>query len=118
MKYGIVGNREGWDEKFVAAKIDEIISNDKTEVIIISGGAKGIDAFAENYAVKNKIRCKLFMPDYGRNSPQRYFERNRKIAEACDILIAFDKKAGRSGTKNTIRHAKELNKEVILIKSQ
>ena len=121
MKYGIVGNRFEWDVHFVHAKITDIIFNDKademTEVTIISGGACGIDTFAKEYAMVNGIYYKEFLPNNREPFPERFFNRNRKIAEECDILIAFDKKDGRSGTKNTIRYARELNKEVIIINS-
>lgn len=121
MKYGIVGNRQGWDEDFVTWKITEIIFNEQgdeiTEVEIISGGAYGVDNIAKLYAAINGIHYKEFLPNEDEPSPERFFNRNKKIAEACDILIAFDKVAGRSGTKNTIRYAKELNKEVILVDS-
>ncbi len=58
-----------------------------------------------------------FLPNNNEPSPQRYFNRNKRIAEECDILIAFDMKIGHSGTKNTIGHAKELGKKVIIIES-
>ncbi len=122
MKYGIVGNRDGWDKDFVEHIISEIIFNEKsdeiTEVTIISGGASGVDSYAKTYAAKNGIHYKEFLPNHSEPSPERYFNRNRKIAEECDVLIAFDKVAGRSGTKNTIKHAKELGKEVIIINNQ
>ena len=122
MKYGIVGNRLGWDKDFVTWKIIEIIFNEQsdeiTEVEIISGGAGGVDSFAKIYAATNGINYKEFKPNINEPSPERYFNRNRKIAEECDILIAFDMKMGHSGTKNTIRHAKELGKEIIVISSQ
>ena len=121
MKYGIVGNRTGWDKDFVTWKITEIIFNEQsdeiTEVEIISGGACGVDSYAKAYAATNGIHYKEFLPNNEEPFPERFFNRNKKIAEACDILIAFDKVAGRSGTKNTIRHARELNKEVIIVDS-
>lgn len=122
MKYGIVGNRKGWDKDFVTWRIANIIfeeiSDEIAEVEIISGGACGVDSFAKIYATENGIHYKEFLPNKEEPFPERYFNRNKKIAEECDILIAFDKVAGRSGTKNTIRYAKELNKEVILLTTQ
>lgn len=122
MKYGIVGNREGWNQDFVTNKISEIISKNRydiwDEIEIISGGARGIDYISKHYAIGKGYIFQEFLPNPNEPSPERYFNRNKKIAEECDILIAFDKKSGRSGTKNTIRYAKELNKEVIIIKDE
>jgi predicted Rossmann fold nucleotide-binding protein DprA/Smf involved in DNA uptake len=121
MKYGIVGNRQGWDKDFVTWKISDIIFNDKgdeiTEVEIISGGACGVDSYAKIYSAENGIHYKEFLPNPKESIPERYFNRNKKIAEECDILIAFDQKMGHSGTKNTIRYAKELNKDIVLVYS-
>lgn len=122
MKYAIVGNRTGWDEGFVINKIRRIISEHMddiwADIEIISGGASGIDYIAKHYAIGVGYTFREFLPNPNEPSPERYFNRNKKIAEECDILIAFDKKVGRSGTKNTIRYARELNKEVIIIDSQ
>lgn len=122
MKYGIVGNRQGWNRDFVAWKISDIIFNDKSdeisEVTIISGGAAGVDSFAIGYAMAFDIEHKEFLPDPKEEIPERYFNRNKKIAEECDVLIAFDMQMGHSGTKNTIKYAKELGKEIIIISEE
>ena len=50
---------------------------------------------------------------------KKYLDRNQDIAEVCDVLIAApltDKEVLRSGTWSTIRKAKKLNKEVIMLK--
>jgi len=122
MKFGIVGNRTGWKQDFVIDKIREIISIERDdtfnfEVEIISGGADGVDYFAKHYAIGAGYVFEEFLPNMNEPSPERYFNRNKKIAEECDILIAFDMKLGHSGTKNTIRYARELNKEVFIITS-
>ena len=122
VKYGIVGKRYGWDKDYVSWKISDIIFNEQsdeiTEVTIISGGASGVDSFAKIYAMTNGIHYREFLPDVNEESPQRYFTRNKRIAEECDILIAFDGAVGRSGTKNTMRYAREMGKEVILIEKE
>jgi len=120
IKFGIVGNRIGWDKDFVLRKISDILMDKKanaTTTTIVSGGAKGIDEYAKLFADLTFIKYVEFKPNAREPIPERYFNRNKKIAETCDVLIAFDKADGRSGTKNTIRYAKELNKEVILIDS-
>lgn len=115
MKYAIVGNRTGWNKDFVFKTLDGfyITPND----IIISGGAEGIDTYAQEYAKKIGCEILILYPKPKEPSPERYFNRNLEIAKRCDILIAFDKKSsGGSGTLNTINHAKKLYKEIVIYK--
>ena len=81
--------------------------------IIISGGAEGVDAYAQYFAKEIGAQIRIIYPDPGLPSPTRYFDRNEKIAMMCDKLIAFNREK-ESGTLNTINHAKKLDKEVII----
>ena len=108
MIVGVSGNRQGWRYEDVARELDKL-SIDK----IVSGGAQGVDSFADIWARENGIEIQVFKPDYSRPSPDRYFERNGRIVQACDVLVAFDRKGGMSGTGNTIRQARRLGKKVI-----
>jgi hypothetical protein len=116
VKWGIVGNRIGWTAHFVFNILanHNITSNDT----IISGGAKGVDTYAQDYA--EYIGCKMiiFYPNPIEESPKKYFSRNLKIAQECDILIAFNKNNSPSGTLNTINQAKILRKKVVLIAAE
>src|SRR3990167_9093122 len=105
MKVGVVGNREG----FGYEQVEEVLllrlqPGDE----IVSGGAIGVDSFAEQFAHKHGYNIKVFRPQYP--STRWYFKRNREIAEYCDKIIAFNKKE-RSGTTNTINIARKLGKE-------
>jgi predicted Rossmann fold nucleotide-binding protein DprA/Smf involved in DNA uptake len=115
MIYGVVGNRKGWHYIDVHENLLklEVTSDDA----IVSGGADGIDTFAQYYAKKIGCEMVILYPNPKEPSPQRYFNRNLEIAKRCDILVAFDKGSSNgSGTLNTINHAKRLGKELILIK--
>lgn len=112
MKIGIVGNRKGWDCDFVINKLKELKIT--KEDIIVSGGASGVDSFAQCYAKMIGAEFHIFYPDPNEQIPDRYFNRNKKIARYIDKLIAFDKKR-KSGTYNTIRKANDFGKQVIVI---
>ena len=115
MKYGVVGNREGWNKEFVLRFLRrQGITRDDT---VISGGAVGVDSFSEEFA--REIGCKLVVhkPNMQVTSPYRYRQRNMKIARECDVLIAFDKHTN-SGTSQTIRFAKELGRKVIVVNGE
>lgn len=74
---------------------------------IISGGAKGIDKCASQYALENSISFMELLPNYdvyGRNAP---IIRNLLIIEEAQIVYAFwDGKS--KGTKYVISHCKKM----------
>jgi predicted Rossmann fold nucleotide-binding protein DprA/Smf involved in DNA uptake len=110
---GIVGNRYEWGLLEVLEKIHQtgIVTKDD---VIVSGGAVGVDTFAQIYAKKNGIPILICYPDPKKASPQRFYERNGEIARISDIIIAFNIKNERSGTYNTITQARKLGKKIIL----
>jgi len=115
MIVGVVGNRVGFTKERVFEELDKLKLTSKD--VIVTGGAVGVDSFAEDYAHINDIGLEVYYPVLSEPIPIRYFNRNRNIAIRCSILVAFDKKKGASGTKNTMKYAKTLRKRVILIDS-
>lgn len=82
--------------------------------LIISGGAKGIDTVAEEYACANGIEVKILKPDYERFGRAAPLKRNDEMVELADLVIAiWDGKS--RGTKHTIDYAKKIGKEVQVI---
>ena len=71
---------------------------------IVSGGAKGVDTLAKEYANLNNIPLIEFLPDYknyGRRAP---ILRNIQIVENSDFILALWDGESR-GTKFTIDYA-------------
>ena len=83
---------------------------------IVSGGAKGIDRCARNYAIKNEIILKEFLPDYNRYGRIAPIKRNLQIIAYADMVIAFwDGKS--KGIKFVIDNCKKIGKPIkILVK--
>lgn len=104
MKVAIIGSRN-----LVNVEISKYIPENTAE--IISGGARGIDTLAEEWADKNGISKIIIKPEYERYKRGAPLKRNEKIVELADVIIAlWDGKS--RGTKFTIDYAKELKKEV------
>ena len=81
---------------------------------IVSGGAKGADTYAREFAQKHNLQLIEFLPDYekyGRGAP---LVRNKLIVEECDCLIAFWDGKSR-GTKFTIDFAKQQGKPIKIV---
>ena len=113
MNIGVVGNRIGWDRDYVWRRMSEYL---KPGNVIVTGGAQGVDTYAEEFSRVHGFSIIVHRPNMLESSPERYYSRNAKIVNDSDIIIAFDKKEGRSGTKNTISLARKAGKKVILIK--
>ena len=108
MKIAIIGSRG-----IKSAPLERFISAGDE---IVSGGAKGVDSLAAEYAIKNSLKLTEFLPDYQRYGRAAPIVRNRKIAEYADKIIAFwDGKS--KGTLYVINYAKQIGKEceVVLI---
>jgi len=117
MKYGIVGSRSRIDKESVA---DFILGNLSSADTIISGGCKGVDTWAIETANILDIPAEVFLPQLNGCSTrwqatEAYYARNRQIAEACDILVAFVSASRTGGTEHTIKQARALNRPVIIL---
>ena len=93
--------------------IDQCISNikEQNEIIILSGGARGADAIGERYAKECGFGIERYPAQwktYGRKAGPI---RNRKMAEACDLVICFWDGQSK-GTKSMITCAEKLGKTV------
>ena len=81
---------------------------------IVSGGARGADTYAKEFAQKHNLKLIEFLPEYdkyGRGAP---LVRNKLIVEECDCLIAFWDGTSR-GTKYTIDYAHQLGKPIKIV---
>lgn len=103
MKIAIIGSRN------LTVDLSEYIPEGTTS--IISGGAKGIDTCAANYAKENRLELIEFLPDYKKYGKGAPLKRNDLIIDAADIVLAFwDGKS--KGTKYGIDRCKKSGKEV------
>ena len=109
MKLAIIGSRRISDidlDHYIKEKPDEIVS----------GGAKGVDFCASEYAKRNAIKLTLFLPQYERYGRAAPIIRNKEIVNYADkILIIWD--GSSKGTLSVIKHAEKSGKEhkIILI---
>ena len=81
---------------------------------IVSGGAKGADTYAKEFAIANNLKLVEYLPDYdqyGRNAP---LVRNKLIVENSDCILAFWDGVSR-GTKFTLDYAKKCGKPIKIV---
>jgi hypothetical protein len=112
MKVIIAGSRDFKNPNIVVAAV---VKSRFTITEVVSGGARGIDRFGEQYAKANKIPIKQFIPDWstGRGAG---FKRNIEMAEYADALIAIWDGVSR-GTAQMIREAEKRGLQVYVFRS-
>lgn len=82
---------------------------------IVSGGARGADTYAMDFARRHGLKLIIFYPDYEKFDRQAPLIRNKLIVEECDCLLAFWDGQSK-GTKFTLDYAKEKGKPIKIVK--
>ncbi len=101
MKVAIIGSRN-----LGVIGLENFLPENVTE--IVSGGARGIDTCAREYAQANGIKLTEFLPDYSRYGRGAPLKRNLEIIAYADVVLAFwDGKS--HGTKYVIDNCKKQN---------
>lgn len=82
---------------------------------LISGGAKGVDTYAVEWAKRNDIPFSEYKPDYEKYPTKvAPIMRNKLMADNADALIAIWNGKSR-GTKNMIDEAKARNLKIHIV---
>ena len=82
MKVAVIGSRGLWVES-----LGDYLPPGVTE--IVSGGAKGIDTCAREYAREHGVKLTEFLPDYPRYGRGAPLKRNMEIIAYADQVLAF-----------------------------
>ena len=107
MKLAVIGSRG-----IVVAELEKYIPQNAEE--IVSGGARGVDTCAAEYARSHGKQLTEFLPDYSRFGRGAPYKRNEEIVKYADEILAFwDGKS--KGTEYVIGYAKSQNKRVTVI---
>lgn len=101
MKVAVVGSRN-----IYVRDLEKYLPENVTE--IISGGAKGVDTSAKEYAILNSIKLTEFLPEYSKYGRSAPLKRNITIIENADLVLAFWDGSSR-GTKYVIDQCRKRN---------
>ena len=100
----IAGGRDFANYELLREFVDFKLSRKQEEIQIISGGARGADAFGERYAAERGYLLRRFPADWKQYGKAAGVRRNKEMAQNADALIAFWDGISR-GTKNMIEEA-------------
>ena len=107
MKVAVIGSRS-----ITSYPLEKVLPADTTE--IISGGARGTDTIAREYALQHSLPFTEIRPDYARYSKGAPLRRNAEIIERADLVIAlWDGKS--TGTAHSIELCHRAEKPIIVI---
>ena len=107
MKVAIIGSRN-----ITVENLGDYLPEHTTE--IGSGGAKGVDLCAKEYAKKNDLKNTEFLPDYNRYGRAAPIKRNDEIINYSDEIVAFWDGVSK-GTQYTVKKAQKIGKNVTVI---
>lgn len=88
-------------------------------VTVLSGGAKGVDTIAEEFAKENRLDFILFKPYHLIDNkveymPRFFFSRNKQMVDNSDAVIAiWDGES--NGAKHAIEYANKRRKPVTVV---
>ena len=107
MRVAVIGSRS-----LTVSEIGKYLPPNTTE--IVSGGAKGVDMSARDYANRHGIKLVEFLPDYNKYGKLAPLKRNLQIIDYADYLLAFWDGKSR-GTKFVIDNCREIWVKVVRI---
>lgn len=101
MRVAVIGSRG-----LKVTDLERYLPEETTE--IVSGGAKGIDSCAREYAVSHNIKLTEFLPEYNKYGRAAPLRRNITIIQNADLVLAFWDGVSR-GTKYVIDNCNKMN---------
>ena len=98
MNVGIVGARKFQNRKAVIALVNAL----NAQSTIITSQCRGVCSWTVEAAAERNMKVEIYAPDLQNirsqfDIPKRYYQRNRELIHACDILYAFASGEGVTG---------------------
>ena len=115
MKIVICGSRTFNNyEQFCSEMKDILDLRNKDTVILISGGAKGADTLARNYAEENGYKFEEYLADWDNLGKKAGYIRNVQMLEVADSVVAFWDGKSR-GTAHMVKESLRRNIPLVVI---
>ena len=111
----IAGSRGFTDYDLLTQTVDNLLTNIKDNIEIVSGTANGADKLGERYAENRCLDVKKFPANWDTYGKRAGYLRNEQMAKYADALIAFwDGKS--KGTNHMIELAENNHLKIRVIK--
>ena len=114
-KVRICGCRNFFDYNLLKEKCLFYLENKLPNVVIYSGGAKGVDRLGEQFADEMGLKLVVYKPDWTRYGKSAGPKNNETIIKEVDAAICFWDGFSK-GTKNTIDFCNKYNKPFRIVR--
>lgn len=117
MKLAVVGSRSINNRGRVYKCLDDCLDKANEigkELVLVSGGARGIDTMAMDFAKDRGLTIIIVYPDWDKHGRSAGFKRNHVIWEIADCGIAFWDGVSK-GTEHSFDLAKQQDKQIAII---
>lgn len=115
MKVIVAGSRGFGDFDLMVEKLDRLLQN-QTDVVIVSGAARGADRLGEQYAELRGYDVHRYPADWKTHKRSAGYKRNVQMAENADALVAFWDGKSR-GTQHMINIASDKGLKVRVVRT-
>ena len=100
-----------WRRRAMVFDYVEALAFESKETVIVTGGADGVDQWAEDAARKYGLRVEVIEPDWKKYGRRAGMIRNQEIVVACTRLVAFWDGTSK-GALDSIEKARKVGKSV------
>jgi len=114
IKVALVGSRNINDMDFVERQFFRVLRKegiDIDDVVVVSGGAIGVDTLAQVIAKKHGLSIIIHYPQWWRFGKAAGPMRNAKIVKDADVVLAIRTEASK-GTNDLVKKAHTVGKKV------
>jgi hypothetical protein len=110
VRIAIIGSR-GWPFPETVRAVVRRLAEKDSSIVIVSGGARGVDSVAERAAKAAGLEVVVYEADWDRHGRAAGMLRNTTIVEDADKVLVFWDGSSR-GTADTVRKARVAGKPV------
>lgn len=112
-RVAIVGSRAWQDHEMVRDYVYSLNEDDT----VVSGGAKGVDEWAQIYAEERGLETLIFPADWNTHGKKAGHLRNHDIVKNCHRLVAFWDGLS-TGTQHSVGLARKTGKPALVLRTQ
>lgn len=86
----VAGSRKYDDARYAFSVLEKILKTlPDTDIVIVSGGAKGADTIGEQFAKSKGLQTEILIPDWDGQGKKAGYMRNESMAKISQGLCAF-----------------------------